>query len=185
MPSYPRDEMEEMVERWLAANRSAEEERDWRPLADLYTEDATYGWNLGPKEEFMVVGRDQIREIALGLEMVGLEHWTYPYETLLIDERKAQVIGLWRQVADATRADGSPYEVVGIGGSWFRYAGNFQWSWQRDFFDFGNVVALFVEMIQDGTLSEGMTRRMEGMAGGMPPGHFRLGEAPVGLWGVP
>ena len=91
-------------------------------LADLYTEDATYGWNLGPKGEFMAVGRDEIRDIALGLEMGGLDGWTYPYEEILIDDRKGQVIGFWRQVADAKRADGTPYEVAGIGGSWFRYA---------------------------------------------------------------
>src|ERR687883_142190 len=58
MPAYPREELEAMVERWLDTNRRCEEARDWRPLADLYTEDATYGWNIGPHEEFMAVGRD-------------------------------------------------------------------------------------------------------------------------------
>jgi hypothetical protein len=183
MPAFPREELEEMVERWLGANRTAEEEGDWRGLADLFTEDATYGWNLGPKGEFMAVGRDEIRDIALTLEMGGLDGWTYPYEEMLIDDRKGQVIGLWRQVADATRPDGTPYEVAGIGGSWFRYAGNWQWSWQRDFFDYGNAAALFMEMLSDGTLSEGMTKRME--RGGRLPGHYKLGEAPVGLWQGP
>jgi hypothetical protein len=177
--------MEEMVARWLQGNREAEEARDWTPLAEMFTEDATYGWNLGPSEEFMAVGRDEIREIALGLEMVGLDGWTYPYEEILVDERKGQVIGIWHQVADARRADGSAYEVAGLGGSWFRYAGNFQWSWQRDFFDFGNVATLFMEMIKDGTLSEGMTKRMERAAAGSLPGHYRVGEAPVGQWDVP
>jgi hypothetical protein len=185
MPSFPREELEEMVERWLAANRRAEEERDWRPMAELYTEDATYGWNLGPAGEFMAVGRDEIRDLALGLEMEGLDGWRYPYEEILVDDRKGQVIGLWRQVADASREDGRPYEVAGIGGSWFRYAGGGRWSWQRDFFDFGNAAALFMEMIGDGTLSEGMARRMERSAGGPLPGHYKLGTAPVGLWEVP
>ena len=185
MPAFPREELDEMVERWLDANRRAEAAGDWRPLADLYTEDATYGWNFGPKEEFMAVGREEIRDIALGLEMGGLDGWTYPYEEILVDDRKGQVLGLWRQIADAKRPDGTSYEVGGIGGSWFRYAGNFQWSWQRDFFDFGNATALFVEMLTDGTLSDGMTRRMERVAAGSLPGHYRLGEAPVGLWEVP
>ena len=44
-------------------------------------------------------------------------------------------------MADATRPDGSPYVIAGIGGSWFRYGGNGQWSWQRDFFDVGNATA--------------------------------------------
>jgi hypothetical protein len=182
MPAFPREEMEEMVQRWLDTNKRCEAENDWSLLADLYTEDATYGWNLGTSEEFMAVGKAEIRDIALGLEMGGLDGWTYPYEEILIDDRKGQVIGLWRQVADARRPDGSTYEVPGIGGSWFRYAGNWQWNWQRDFFDFGNAASLFVEMIKDGTLSDGMTKRMERVAAGSLPGHYKLGEAPVGLW---
>jgi hypothetical protein len=75
--------------------------------------------------------------------------------------------------------------VQGIGGSWFRYGGNRQWSWQRDFFDFGNAAALFMEMLKDGTLSEGMTKRMERSAKGSLPGHYRHGELPVGIWEVP
>ena len=185
MPAYPREELEQMMQRWLDTNKKCEEIGDWRPLAELFTEDATYGWNLGPAGEFMAVGRNEIREVALGLEMGGLDGWTYPYQEVLIDERKGQVIGLWKQVADATRADGSRYVVPGVGGSWFRYGGNFQWSWQRDFFDFGNAAATFIEMIKDGTLSEGMTKRMERAAAGEQPGHYRLGEAPVGLWDVP
>ena len=185
MTGYARDELEEMVERWIDTNKHCESIGDWRPLADLFTEDATYGWNLGPKEDFMCVGRDEIRDIALGQEMGGLDGWTYPYQEILIDERKGQVIGLWKQIADAKRADGSKYEVGGIGGSWFRYAGHFQWSWQRDFFDFGNAAALFMEMIGDGTLSEGMTKRMERTAAGALPGHYKRGDLPVGIWEVP
>jgi hypothetical protein len=185
MAAYPREELEQMMQRWLDTNKRCEELGDWRPLAELFTEDATYGWNLGPAGEFMAVGRDEIREVALGLEMGGLDGWTYPYQEVLIDEHKGQVIGLWKQVADATRADGSRYVVPGVGGSWFRYGGNLQWSWQRDFFDFGNAAATFIEMIKDGTLSEGMTKRMERAAAGEQPGHYRLGEAPVGLWDVP
>lgn len=185
MSGFPRDELDEMVQRWLEANRRCEAEGDWRPLAEMYTPDATYGWNYGPKEEFMAVGREEIRDIALGLEMGGLDGWSYPYQEILVDERKGQVLGLWKQVADACRADGSTYEVAGIGGSWFRYAGDWMWSWQRDFFDFGNAAALFVEMMGDGTLSAGMARRLERVAAGSQPGHYRLGQAPVGLWEVP
>ena len=58
--------------------------------------------------------------------MGGLEGWTYPYQKVLIDDRQGEVLGLWKQVADATRADGSNYEIAGLGGSWFRYAGD--WS---------------------------------------------------------
>ena len=185
MPAYPRSELEAMVERWPQANRDAEASGDWGPMADLYTADATYGWNCGPKEHFMAVGRDEIRAFALGTEMEGLGGWEYPYEEILIDEAKGQVIGLWRQIADATRPDGSHYEVAGLGGSWFRYGGDVHWSWQRDWFDFGNAAAVFMEMIGDGVLSEGMTKRMERVAAGSLPGHYRVADVPVGLWEVP
>jgi hypothetical protein len=148
----------------------------------MYTEDATYGWNVGPNDEFMAVGRDQIREYAVGLEMEGLGGWTYPYMRILIDDVQGEILGLWKQVADATRPDGSHYEIAGLGGSWFRYAGDFRWSWQRDFFDVGNATAAYIEMIQASALSPGMTARIEKMASGRQPGHYPVGQAPVGLW---
>jgi hypothetical protein len=133
----------------------------------------------------MAVGREEIRTLALGTEMAGLDGWQYPYEEILIDEAKGMVVGFWRQIADATRADGTHYEIAGIGGSWFRYGGDFQWSWQRDWFDFGNAAALFMEMMTDGTLSDGMTKRMERSMAGSLPGPYRLADTPVGLWQAP
>ncbi len=184
--AYPYEELAEMVQRWLEANSRAEEHGDWRPMAEMYTEDATYGWNLGPNEEFMAVGRQQIRDVALGLEMGGLDGWQYPYQKVLIDPEQGEVVGFWRQIADVPRPDGSAYEVAGIGGSWFRYAGNWQWSWQRDFFDVGNATALFVEMIRASSLSDGMRRRVErASSADLQPGHYRSGQSPVGLWALP
>jgi hypothetical protein len=181
--NFSYEELAQMVEKWLEANRRAEAAGDWKPMAELYTEQATYGWNLGPREEFMVVGREEIRDVALGQEMGGLDGWKYPYQKVLIDPVAGEVIGLWKQIADAKRPDGGHYEVAGLGGSWFRYGGNWQWSWQRDFFDVGNATALFIEMIQAEALSEGMRRRVERAGSKDPlPGHYRLGEAPVGLW---
>lgn len=183
MPSFPRTELDEMVRRWLDANKNCEDNGDWRPLAQMYTPDATYGWNMGPGEEFMVAGRDQIRDIALALEMGGLDGWSYPYQRVLIDEVQGEVVGFWKQVAGARRPDGGNYEVAGIGGSWFRYGGDWQWSWQRDFFDLGNAAALFLEMMKADVLSAGMRRRMErSVSGERLPGHYAAGSAPVPLW---
>jgi hypothetical protein len=182
MPAFPRAELEAMVERWLQVNQEAEATGDWRVMADCYATDATYGWNYGPGTDFMAVGRDEIREVAIGLEMVGLAGWTYPHEQVLIDDQQGQVMTLWRQVADATRADGTPYEVAGFGGSWFGYAGDMRWAWQRDWFDVGNATALFLEMMKDGSLSDGMTERMHRALGGDQPGHHPLGRAPVAMW---
>ncbi|WP_127781891.1 nuclear transport factor 2 family protein [Rhodococcus sp. X156] len=182
MAPFDRAELDEMVQRWIDENKRCEEKRDWKPLAEMYTEDATYGWNYGPKDDFMAVGRDEIREIALGQEMFGLEGWEYPYQEVVVDDRTGNVIGLWKQTADRTRQDGTPYEVHGIGGSWFRYGGNFQWSWQRDFFDFGNVSHLFLEMITANALSDGMNERIARSGKGRLPGWYRVGQAPVPLW---
>ncbi|HEU0191082.1 MAG TPA: nuclear transport factor 2 family protein [Mycobacterium sp.] len=184
MPAYPRAELEDVVDRWLAANRAAERAGDWRILADFYTDDATYGWNIGPKEDVMCVGIDEIRDIALGQEMAGLEGWRYPYQKVLIDDRQGEIVGFWKQIAAATGSDGGTREVYGIGGSWFRYAGDGKFSWQRDFFDFGHVSALYLDLIKAGTLSEGMRKRIErGLSGQRAPGYYPLGCAPASLWG--
>lgn len=177
-----RKEIEEFWARWLEDNRECERNRDWSPLAAYYAEDATYGWNCGPDDEFMAVGRDEIRELALGLEMRGLEGWTYPYQVTVIDDVAGMVIGFWKQVAQVRRPDGSAYEVPGLGASWFGYADG-QWTWQRDFFDHGNAGSLFLEMIGADVLSPGMRARIEaGMRGERQPGHFRRASLPAPLW---
>ena len=62
MAQFEHTELKEMVDRWLEANRLAQVAGDWRGMAELFTVDATYGWNMGPHEDFMAVGRDEIRE---------------------------------------------------------------------------------------------------------------------------
>ena len=90
-----REQLEDWVERWLQVNREAEEAGDWKPLAEFYTDDATYGWNIGPKEDVMCVGKAEIRDVALGLEMEGLENWVYEYQKVLIDEKQNEIVGFW------------------------------------------------------------------------------------------
>ena len=111
--------MDDFWQRWLAANRAAEQTRDWSGLADFYAEDATYGWMYTPDEHFMAVGRQQIREWALGTEMAGLDGWHYDYVATMTDERQQMVLGFWKQRAGIDDEDGREYEVLGIGGSWF------------------------------------------------------------------
>ena len=160
MPSFPRHELEEMMRRFVAANDEAGPSGDWSRMGAFYTEDALYTWNNGHKYEFVARGRDEILRNAYGSEMSGLEGWSYPYVRVLIDERIGEVIGIWRQLAPGSRADGTPYEIAGTGGSWFRYAGDWQWSWQRDFFDHANAGAIFGELAASGQLSETMQERL-------------------------
>ncbi|MGY6216847.1 nuclear transport factor 2 family protein [Methylolobus aquaticus] len=189
MPAYPRRELEAMVERWLSANRQSEKEGDWiKNLGAMYTEDAEYRWNMGPNQEFVARGRQQIEDWALGVHMKGFEEWQYPYDRILIDEQQGEVVGFWRQVAPVKRPDGTPYQVAGLGGSWFRYGGNYQWNWQSDFFDLGNVKALFMELAADGQLDPSVKDRIkrlargEQLAGVQPIGHApSLGRRLKGL----
>lgn len=181
MTALPREQMEDFVQRWLDANRAAERAGDWTGLADFYAEDATYGWNIGPKEDVMCVGVDEIRRIALSLEMAGLQGWTYPYQRVLIDDRIGEVVGFWKQVA--TDAEGNDREIHGIGGSWFRLDAQGLIEWQRDFFDFGHVQKLYLELMKEGRLSAGMQERIQrSLAGEKLPGYYPLGQTPVPIW---
>ena len=104
----------------------------------------------------MTVGREQIRDIAVGLEMGGLDGWEYPYQEILIDDRKGQVVGFWKQVArrharrrhaatrwPASAARGSATAATSSGGS---SATGSTTATPR---------ACFLEMMSDGTLSDG------------------------------
>lgn len=181
MVALPREQMEEFVQRWLEVNAEAERKGDWTALAEFYADDATYGWNIGPKEDVMCVGKNEIRDIALSLEMAGLEGWSYPYQKVIIDDRIGEVVGFWKQVA--ADADGGDKEIYGIGGSWFRLNSAGLIEWQRDFFDFGHVQKLYLELMKNGKLSAGMQQRIErSLAGEKLPGYYPIGEAPVPIW---
>jgi hypothetical protein len=181
MPSLPREQLDKWVDQWLEANRVCEQKGNWKPLADFYTEDATYGWNIGPKEDVMCVGRDEIRDVALGLEMEGLENWVYEYQKVLVDEKLGEIVGFWKQIVNKT--DGTQDEIYGIGGSWFRLNTGFKIEWQRDFFDFGHVSKMFMQLIESGDLSAGMQKRIErSLAGEKLPGYYPLGAAPLPIW---
>ncbi len=181
-----RDQLEDWVQRWLQANKDAEKAGDWKPLAEFYTDDATYGWNIGPKEDVMCVGKNEIRDVALGLEMEGLENWVYEYQKTLIDEKQCEVVGFWKQIAN--KSDGTRDEIYGIGGSWFRLSaagegGQLLIEWQRDFFDFGHVQKAFMKLIESGDLTPTMQKRIErALSGEKVPGYYPLGQAPVAIW---
>ena len=175
MPAFPRAELEEMVRRFVAANDEAGRTGNWKPMAEFYAADALYTWNNGSKWEFAARGRQQILDWAFGSEMEGLEKWTYPYVRTLIDEKKGEVIGIWRQVAPVLGEDGQPYEIGGTGGSWFRYAGSYQWAWQRDFFDHTNAGKVFALMAKNGKLAPKMVERLSkgpNMPGWVPRSSF-------------
>lgn len=184
MAGFEREELEQFWKRWLEANDRAERERDWGPLADFYAPDATYGWMYSPNEHFMAVGREEIRDYALGTEMAGLDGWVYPYQAVVIDEQQGMVVGFWRQISDATDEHGEPCEVHGIGGSWFGYGGDGQWAWQRDWFDLNSAAETFLSIMSSGQARQGLIDRMH-LDTPSQPGHYARADLPAPVWPVP
>jgi len=170
---FPREEMEEMMRRWLEACGTAERICDWASaLGPFYTQDAEYRMLVGAEGSYVGHGIEAIKAGPLGAEMEGLQGWTYPYERIVIDPNEGTVSGYWRQVSPFLRKDGSPYQVVGLGNTFFRYAGGFQWSFQEDSFDLGQVTSLFMELAADGHLVPALKERIRRLAWGQKaPGH--------------
>ena len=191
--SLTRAEIEEFWDSWLQGNRRAEEVNDWRSLAEWYAEDASYGWMYSVDEHFMAVGRDQIRDWAIGIEMDGLDGWHYDYQATVIDEKNAMVVGFWKQrsgiIEDAT---GKEYEILGIGGSWFGVErqsvgpdeGQLKFAWQRDWFDMPSTAHTFVSILEAGKAPESLLKRMS-VTGHDVPGHYHLADIPAPVWPPP
>lgn len=173
---YPREELEEMMRRWIEANQAGEGSGDWTQICgNMFTEDAEYTWNIGPNEEFVARGAKEIREVAYGIQMQGFHGWKYPYEKVLIDDRAGEIVAFWRQVSPVTRDDGSVIEVAGTCGSWFKYGGDYKWSAQRDWFDLGNVLAIFAELAEKGHLPSSVKDKLHTlMTGGTVAGHQKI-----------
>lgn len=188
-----RDEIEEFWESWLEINREAERTGDWRVMADHYAEDANYGWMYSHDEHFMAVGREQIRDWAIGIEMDGLDGWHYDYVCTLIDEKKSMVLGFWKQRSGILNDEtGEEYEILGLGGSWFGVerqttgadAGQIKIAWQRDWFDMPSTAHTFMEIIKAGKAPDTLLKRMS-VAGHGVPGHYHLKDIPSPVWPPP
>ena len=181
-PQYTRQELEETMDLWMKANEKAEATGDWSYLGELYAPEAEYRWTLGPGEEFVARGKQQIVDWAVGEQMAGLEGWTYPYEEIIIDEKKGMIVGFWRQVSPFTRKDGSQIAVPGVGCSWFKYGGNHKWIWQRDVFDLMSVFSVFSEIAAQGNLSEPLKEKLHTVGmGKLMNGHERTSPKPAKL----
>ena len=188
-PSLTRAEIEEFWESWLEINRKAEASGDWRVMAEWYAEDATYGWMLTPDEHFMAVGRDQIRDWAIGIEMDGFDGWHYDYMATVIDEKNAMIVGFWKQRAGITDdATGKEFEIPGLGGSWFgveRQAdGELKFGWQRDWFDFGAMAHTMGRVVKSGKAPDTLMKRLQ-VFGLEVPGHYRPEDLPSSVWPPP
>ncbi|MQY20968.1 nuclear transport factor 2 family protein [Nocardia macrotermitis] len=186
-----RAELEEFWAGWLEANREAERNKDWKHLADWYAPDANYGWMVTPDDHFMATDREEIRAIALGTEMAGLDGWHYDYMATVMDEVNGMIVGFWRQGSGVTDDNGDELTIEGIGGSWFgierreQQAGSasLQFAWQRDWFDFNSMVHTFTAVAKSGKATEGLLGRLT--LEGRQPGHYRKGDLPFPVWPQP
>lgn len=192
-PTLTRAEIEEFWAQWLQANRDVEASGDWRPLAEFYATDATYGWMYSHDEHFMAVGRDQIRDWAIGIEMDGFDGWHYDYVCTMIDDHKDMVVGFWKQGSGITDdATGEEYKILGLGGSWFglkriaagEEAGQVKIDWQRDWFDMPSTAHTFMEILKSGKAPDTLLKRIE-VSGHGVPGHYHAQDLPSTVWPPP
>ena len=188
-----RSEIEEFWESWLDINRQAEKSGDWRVMAEWYAEDTSYGWMYAPDEHFMAVGRDQVRDWAIGIEMDGLDGWHYDYVCTMIDEQKQMILGFWKQRSGIINDEtGEEYEILGLGGSWFGVErqtsgpdeGLIKIAWQRDFFDLPSTAHTFMEIVSANKAPETLLKRMS-VAGHGVPGHYHYKDLPSTVWPPP
>ena len=190
MTEFTRDEIDEFWQSWLEVNREAERLGDWKIMADHYAEDATYGWMYTPDEHFMAIGREEIRELAIGQEMEGLDGWHYDYQATVVDEKTGMIVGFWKQRSGITNDEtGEEYEILGIGGSWFGVEvdpadGELRFAWQRDWFDLGSTATTFLAIAGSGRAPQGLLDRM-GVHGPSQPGHYQLKHIPSPVWPPP
>lgn len=137
--SHARDEIEATLERFVEANRLAEQDGDWERLAAFYTDDAVYVYaGLAANGMVEARGRDEIRKQVLSRDMAPYRGWTFPHEWAVIDGDR--IVTKWQNRAPGKRADGTPFEAPGV--SIIEYAGNGKFSYQWDLFDRLSVKAV-------------------------------------------
>jgi ketosteroid isomerase-like protein len=138
MSHFPEDEIRAAYDRLVATRDRVEAgELGWDALADFFTEDATFidpAWGR-------VEGREAIRKY-LEESMAGLEGWTFPREwTAVLDG--ARLVSAWQNRLPGRRADGTPYQALGV--SVMHYAGDGKFSYEEDVLNMAHVVELIQE----------------------------------------
>jgi SnoaL-like domain len=130
MSSFTRAEMEEAFAHYQEVAATAASSGDWRPWADLFTEDATYIEHLFG--EFH--GREEIyRWISKTMSSPpNPEMNAFPVDWYVIDEARGWVVcAIWNRMADP--GDGTLHQAV----NWtlLKYAGDNRWSSEEDLYN--------------------------------------------------
>jgi ketosteroid isomerase-like protein len=149
--TFPQEEVEAAVRRYLATRDECNTDGDWSRMAALFTDDAVFvdpAWGR-------VEGVDEMRRSVFGDAMVGLEDWTFPTECWAVVGDT--VLIKWRQRFPG--ADGHVYEQSGS--STLAYAGDGKFSYEEDLL---NMVHVLEDIAASGWKPRGGTMNL-------PPKH--------------
>ncbi len=139
MGRWSRSEIEEAFVEYQKRAAASGASGDWRPWAELFTEDASYREHLFG--EFS--GREAIHEwISKTMtDYPGREMPEFPIEWYVIDAEKGWVIcQVWNRMRDP--GDGSLHQEANI--TILHYAGDGRWSYEEDVYNpyrFGTMLA--------------------------------------------
>lgn len=122
MTAFSREEIEREFQRKVAL----QEKDDWKGFGETFTPDAVYVEH----HEGTFVGRAKILAWLIPV-MERCRGWTYPIDWVAIDGNR--VIYRWLNRLPGKRPDGSYYEFAGMTAT--EYAGNGQWSYQEDVYN--------------------------------------------------
>ncbi len=137
MGRWSREELEEAFQLYQETALKAGTSGDWRPWADLFTEDATY-----VEHHFGTIGGREaiynwIQETMS--KPINREMKHFPMEWYVIDEEKGWVIcQVWNRMVDP--GDGSVHQQYNI--TILRYAGDMKWSYEEDAYNPANFATM-------------------------------------------
>ena len=132
------------VERFIAANRLAEQRRDWTVLGEFYAEDAYYHYDTGVGRT-EARGPDEICRLVLVRDQLGWLNWSFPFEGFAVNGDRAYT--RWWNRGPGKRPDGSFFQVMGM--SAIRFDEGLLFHEQIDLFDLGVLVKLMDEIPDD------------------------------------
>ncbi len=130
MGRWSRDELEEAFQIYQETALKAGTSGDWRPWADLFTEDATYiEHHYGT-----FGGREAIYnwiQSAMS-QPVNRDMRFFPIEWYMIDEQRGWIVAqVWNRMIDP--GDGSLHQQYNI--TILHYAGNMKWCFEEDVYN--------------------------------------------------
>jgi len=143
MGRWSRQELEDAFENYQAMALQAGTSGDWRPWAELFTEDATYVEHLygtlGGREAIY----DWIQKTMHTEPNDQMKH--FPIDWYLIDEERGWIVcKVWNRMADP--GDGSLHQEYNF--TLLKYAGHGRFSYEEDIYNpahFGRMIKGWLE----------------------------------------